>query len=164
MEDPNCLYSFCQDLHWLLWCGPALPLMAEHEGSWLSGQCGLVMEGFLKWISFSRTLPPSAVFPVIVSDARCPAHHVVVGVRPQKPSGQEDHWYLDANGISTKETLLRYWEEEGLKEPYLSSYDEQLLIELGFLRDGRISTRLADCFLSTFGRFSLTFLHDGPQS
>src|SRR4051794_41114937 len=123
-EDPNCPCSFCQDLHWLLWHGPALPLMAEHEGSWLAGQCWLAMEGFLKWISFSKTLLLSAVLPVIVSDARCPAHHVVICI--------EKTWYLDANGINTKDTLLRYWEkEEGLKEPYLSSYDEQLLIELG---------------------------------
>jgi hypothetical protein len=115
------------------------------------------MDGLLKWISFSRTLPASAVQPVIVSDARCPAHHVIVRI--------ENIWYLDANGISTRETLLRYWQEkEGLEEPFLASYDEQLLTELGFLRDGRMSTRLAECFLSVFGRFSHTFLHDNSQS
>jgi hypothetical protein len=131
--------------------------MAEREGTWRAGLCWDLADGLIKWINFSRTLPPSAVFPVIVGDVKCPAHHVAVCV--------ENIWYLDANGISTKEELLRYWQnEEGLEEPFIAPYDEQLLTEQGILRDARMITRLADCFLSVFGRFSPAFLHDSKQS
>ena len=153
---------FSEDLRRLLWRGPALALMAEQEGTWRAGLCWVLAEGLLRWITVSRTLPPPAVSLVVVGDARCPAHHVVVGVQIKDDGGQEHRWYLDANGVSTRATLLRYWrEEERLIRPFLASYDEQLLLDLGIPRDGRMSTRVAECFLEAFGRFEPSFLDTG---
>jgi hypothetical protein len=101
------------------------------------------------------------VFLVVVGDARCPAHHVAVCIQINKDA--ENRWYLDANGVSSQEALLRYWrDEEGLDEPFLIPYDEQLLQELGIPSEGRMSTRLADCFFGEFGRFSPTWLDEQP--
>jgi hypothetical protein len=148
---------FGEDLRWLLWHGPALALMAEQEGTWLSGQCNTLAIGILRYIQFSKTLLPSAVDLAIVGDTRCLAHHVVVCI--------EQKWYLDANGVGTKDELLQYWQdEEGLKEPYLAPYDEQLLSDMDIPHDGRMSTRLADCLFNMFGRFSPAFLPDYPES
>ena len=72
---------FSEDLCRLLWHGSALALMAEREGTWLAGLCWIVAEGLLRWITFSRTLPPTAVSLVVVGDVRCPADYVVVCVQ-----------------------------------------------------------------------------------
>ena len=158
-ERPYPELPFSGELRRLLWHGPAQALMVERKGTWSAGLCWILAEGILRWVTFSRILPPTSVFLMIVGDAWCPAHHVVVCLRITDGSGQEQHWYLDAYGVSTQETLLRYWQqEEGLTNPFLASYDEQLLLELGIRRDGRMSTRLAECFFETFGRFSLTLL------
>jgi hypothetical protein len=153
-----------KDLQWFLWHGPAQALMTEQVGTWNAGLCWILAEGILRWITLSRALPPTAVFLMIVGGADCPAHHVVVCLRITDGSGQEQCWYLDAYGVNTQETLLRYWQqEEGLTNPFLAPYNEQLLLELGIRRDGCMSTRLAECFFETFGRFSLTFLEAEPM-
>jgi len=155
-------HFFSEDLRRLLWHGSALALMAEREGTWLAGLCWILAEGLLRWITFSRTLPPTAVSLVVVGDTRCPADHVVVCVQVKDNSGHERRWYLDANGMSTETTLLCYWQdEEKLIKPFLASYNELLLLDLGIPRDGRMSTRVAECFLEAFGRFELSFLDTG---
>lgn len=133
--------------------------MAEQEGTWLAGICHTLANGIFRYITYSQTMPLAAVYLAIVGDARCSANHVVVCIEQQ-----EVCWYLDANGVATMEELLGYWQdEEGLKAPYLASYDEELLLEEGIPSDVRVSTRLADCFLNIFGRFSPTFLPDYPE-
>lgn len=150
---------FSKQIRWLLWRGPALPLMAERNGTWLAGLCWILAEGIWRWVVLSRALPPSAVSLVMIGDIGCPAHHVVVCLQVKNNSGQVQDWYVDANGVSTKERLLRYWQDkEGLEKPFLAPHDEQLLLDLGIPQDGQLSTRLSDCFLDAFGRFSPTFL------
>jgi hypothetical protein len=115
-------------------------------------------------VTLSRVLPPDAVSLVVLGDARCPAHHVAVCVQVSKETTQEQDWYLDANGVSTQAALLHYWRDvEGLEEPFLAPYDERLLLDLGIPRDGRMSTRLAECFAEAFGNFSLAFLEEGED-
>ena len=150
---------FSVQLHRLLWSRSAISLMSAGPGTWLSGQCWVLAEALLRWITLSRSLPPSAVFLAIIADRQCPAHHVVVCVAVGSEAGAKRRWYLDATGVKDEEGLLRYWrDEEGLDEPFLTAFDEQLLLDLGIVRDGRTSTRLAECVLEAFGWFSPIFL------
>ncbi len=150
------LSDFSKDLHWFFWHGPALALMGEQEGTWLSGLCWGVAEGLLRWVTLSRTLPPHAVFLIVLGDANCPAHHVLVCFS-ETPT--ERRSYLDAHGVSSREELFRYWEqEEGLEDPFLAPYDEHLLLDVGIGRDARLSLRLAEGLLEAFGPFSPAWL------
>lgn len=161
-EGKDCPESpFSERLRRLLWYGSAVSQMEGREGTWLAGLCWIVAQALLQWMTSSRTLPPPTLFLVVVGDARCPAGHVAVCVRLKKDSGQERRLYLDANGVSTEHTFLRYWrDEEGLINPFVASYDEQLLRELGIPWDEHMSTRLAECFFETFGTFSSAFLNN----
>lgn len=150
--------TFSKRLRRLVW-GRAVGLMAKRNGTWLAGQCWILAEAVLRWITLSRVLPPEAIFLVIVGDSRCPVHHVLVCVVLQGKAEQERRWYIDANGANMEGPLLRYWkDEEGLDEPFLGKFDEQLLLEWAIPRDGRTSTDLAQLFFEELGLFSPTWL------
>lgn len=151
--------TFSEQIHWLLYRGPALSLMMSSEGSWLAGLCWILAEGILRWITLSQTLSPVDACLVMIGDERCPAHHVVVCVRMNQGTDHEKLRYLDANGVSTRSELLGYWQDiEQLTTPFLAPYDAQRLLEYDIPRDDQMSTRVAGCFLAMFGWFSPAFL------
>jgi hypothetical protein len=157
-------HAFNGRLRRLLWGRRALSLMVKREGTWLAGQCWILAEALLRWITLSRVLPSDAVFLIVVGDRHCPAHHVLVCVVLQGKAGQERRWYVDANGANTEGPLLRYWrEKEGLDEPFLGEFDEQFLLGWAIPRDGRTSTDLAQLFFEELGPFSPAMLDESRQ-
>lgn len=147
---------FSQCLRRSLWGRRVAPLLAELEYGWLDGGCYTCASALYRWMMRSRTLEPGALSLVIIADLQCPAHHVVVRVLY---NGRR--WYLDANGVSTEEQLLRYWrEEEHLRNPWLREYDDALLREAGIVCLPRIGVRLTEELLTAFGPFSPTWLDE----
>ena len=139
-----------------LWSKRVAPLLAELEYGWLDGGCHTCANALYQWMLRSRVLEPTALNLKIIADLRCPAHHVVV-----RALYNDRHWYVDANGVSTEEHLLRYWwQEEHLRDPWLREYDDALLSETGIVCLPRISVRLAEELLTVFGPFSPIWLHE----
>ena len=139
-----------------LWGKRVAPLLAELEYGWLDGGCHTCASSLYQWMMRSRALELAALSLMIIADLHCPAHHVVVRVLH---NGRR--WYLDANGVSTEEQLLRYWrQEEHLRDPWLRGYDDALLSEAGIVCLPRISVRLTEELLTAFGPFSPTWLDE----
>ena len=138
-------------------CGKRVaPLLAELEYGWLDGGCHTCASALYQWMLRSRVLEPTALNLKIITDLRCPAHHVVVRVLHD---GRR--WYVDANGVSTEEQLLRYWrQEEHLRDPWLREYNDTLLSETGIVCLPRIGVRLAEELLTAFGPFSPNWLDE----
>ena len=152
---------FGKKIRRLLYSGPGLALMEEHQGSWLEGQCWILAEGVLRWITLSNALPPSPASLVILGDAKQPAGHVLVRVHLYWGTECKQLWYLDGVGASTELGLLNYWQKvERMDHPFLTPYDEDKMRNSPIPRDGQMSIRVAKCFYAAFGNFSPTLLDD----
>lgn len=155
----SALSLFRSQLRWLLRYGPACIFMEEWDDTWDEGLCGVLADGLFQWIAHSPEVSSGAVSLLLVGDTNCPAQHVVVCVQAKSVDEAVKRWCLDSDGVSSEAVLLRIWRDvEGLKDPFLANYDEELLLKYNIPHDQEKSARLAECFFSVFGSFSPAFL------
>jgi hypothetical protein len=144
----------------LLWSEAIAPLLEMMGCGWLDGGCHSCAKGLLQYLQQSNMPHEVLVEKVVIADAYSRAQHVVIGIIAL---GRE--WYLDANGVSTREEILSYWEqEEQVFAPRIERIDDEEWLEEEIASLGYASWCVQNLLQEKLGHFSLHWLEDNAQA
>ncbi len=124
----------------------------EWPCGWLDGLCNLLAEGLLEWVCASGQQLVESLAPhlMILAGEGKAVDHVVL---------QIGTWFLDGDGVSSRRTLLRRWQnQEGLVRPRLIAYNSQVVERAGIPRNQERSCEIAAYLTQGLGTFSSSWL------